>query len=161
MDAGTARGRTERPIVNLGPIGGGESVTTVPRTADTQVEIRLTAGAEMNEALADIRDSLPEHPYVTITDVSWSAGTWEPLYSPPLDGATRTTRTVIDGRIYRRSATGGGDAKGYREVGIPTAEFALGTDTARAVDDHTSADALTLNAEVYIRLREIWMISIE
>lgn len=156
MGAETARRLFERPTVNLGTINGGESVNTVPRTASAQVDIRLTAGVETGEVLADIRDCLAEHPNVTIADVSWSVGTYEPLRSPLVDAVTTTARAVTDERIYRRSATGGGDAKKFRQAGIPTVEFALGTDTAHAVDEYTTADALTLNAEVYTRLPEVW-----
>jgi succinyl-diaminopimelate desuccinylase len=56
------------------------------------------------------------------------------------------------GAVYRRSATGGGDAKDLRHDGIPTVEFGFGTDTAHAVDEHTTVDALVRNAEAYSQL---------
>jgi succinyl-diaminopimelate desuccinylase len=59
---------------------------------------------------------------------------------------------VVGDRIYRRSATGGGDAKTFRNAGIPTVEFALGTETAHATDEYTTIEALRANAEIYSRL---------
>jgi len=59
---------------------------------------------------------------------------------------------VTGGRVYRRSATGGGDAKRMRNAGVPTVEFGLGTETAHAVDEFTTVGALVGNAEVYARL---------
>lgn len=54
---------------------------------------------------------------------------------------------VVKGEVYRRSATGGSDAKDLRHDGIPTVEFDFGTDTAHAVDEYTTVDALAQNAE--------------
>ena len=56
------------------------------------------------------------------------------------------------GAVYRRSATGGGDAKDLRHDGIPTVEFGFGTDTAHTVDEYTTVDALAQNTEAYARL---------
>ncbi|MFC6730071.1 M20/M25/M40 family metallo-hydrolase, partial [Natronoarchaeum mannanilyticum] len=54
------------------------------------------------------------------------------------------------------SATGGGDAKSLRNAGVPTVEFALGTDTVHAPDEYVSVDALVDNAAVYARLPAAW-----
>jgi succinyl-diaminopimelate desuccinylase len=59
---------------------------------------------------------------------------------------------VTGERVFRRSATGGGDAKKLRHAGIPTVEFGLGTDTVHGVDEYTTVDALVGNATVYTRL---------
>jgi succinyl-diaminopimelate desuccinylase len=156
MGADPARRLFERPTVNLGTMEAGESINTVPSTASAQLDVRLTACVETDSILAEIRDCLADFPAVEIADVSWSRGTYEPIDSPLVKAVTSTASTVLDGRIYRRSATGGGDAKKFRQAGIPTVEFALGTDTAHAVDEYTTVDALERNAEVYTRLPERW-----
>jgi succinyl-diaminopimelate desuccinylase len=76
----------------------------------------------------------------------------ESVGSPLVDAVASTAEAVAGERVYRRSATGGGDAKRLRNAGIPTVEFAFGTDTVHAVDEYTTADALAGNAAVYTRL---------
>ena len=156
LGATAARELFEHPTVNLGSIAGGDSINTVPSEATAQLDIRLTAGVETSEVLADVRDCLAEYPAVSIANVSWSVGTYESINSPLVEAVTTTAEAAVDERVYRRSATGGGDAKKFRSAGIPTVEFAFGTDTVHAVDEYTTTKALTRNATVYIRLPEIW-----
>lgn len=59
---------------------------------------------------------------------------------------------MIDDRVYRRSATGGGDAKVLRHNDIPTVEFGFGTKTAHGADEYTTIDALCRNALAYATL---------
>jgi len=156
MGATTARELFEHPSVNLGTIEGGDSVNTVPSTASARLDVRLTAGVETRTVLSEIRDCLTACPSVSIADVSWSVGTYEPLDSPLVEAVAETAAAVTGERIYRRSATGGGDAKKFRNAGIPTAEYAFGTDTVHAVDEYTTEEALARNAEVYARLPYVW-----
>jgi succinyl-diaminopimelate desuccinylase len=152
MGADTARTLFEHPTVNLGTIEGGESINAVPAAATAELDIRLTAGVETPDVLADIRDCLADYPQVTVADASWSVGTFEPTDGPLVESVVGTAESVVGERIYRRSATGGGDAKKFRNAGIPTVEFALGTDTVHAVDEYTTIEALSGNATVYTRL---------
>ena len=144
------------PTINLGTIEGGEAVNTVPGSARAELDIRLTAGVDTATVLADIRACLDDHPAVSIADVRWSVGSYEPVDSPLVQAVTETAGEVADDRIYRRSATGGGDAKKFRHAGIPTVEFAFGTDTVHAVDEYTTVEALDWNAAVYERLPAIF-----
>lgn len=148
---GRAAARTlfEHPTVNLGTIEGGEAVNTVPSAATAQLDIRLTAGVDTAAILTDIRACLDDHPAVGIGDVQWSVGTAEPIDSPVVKAVSETAERVANSRIYRRSATGGGDTKTFRNAGIPTVEFAFGTDTVHAVDEYTTLQALEWNATVY------------
>ncbi len=152
MGEETARKLFARPSINLGTIEGGEAINSVPATARAEIDIRLTAGVETSETLAEIRDCAADCEGVTIADVSWSVGTAEPIDSPLVDAVATTAEAATGDRVYRRSATGGGDAKRLRNEGIPTVEFALGTDTVHAVDEYTTVDALLGNAIVYARL---------
>ena len=147
-----ARDLFEHPTVNLGELSGGSGINTVPCSATARLDIRVTAGVDTADILADIRDCLADHPAVSIDDVSWSVGTVEPVDSPLVAAVTSVADSVIDERIYRRSATGGGDAKTFRHAGVPTVEFAVGTDTVHAVDEYTTVDALQRTAAVYDRL---------
>ena len=156
MGADAARELFSSPTVNLGTIEGGESVNTVPAAATARLDVRLNAGVETPTVLADIRECLREYPHVAIEDASWSVGTYEPLDSPLVESVASTAEAVTEGRVYRRSATGGGDAKKFREAGVPTVEFALGTDTVHAVDEYTTLRALVGNAGVYTRLPAVW-----
>jgi len=106
--------------------------------------------------LADIGDCLDDHPAVSIADVSRSVGSYESVDSPLVRAVTETAAEVADDRIYRRSATGGGDAKTFRQAGIPAVEFAFGTDTVHAVDEYTTLQALEWNAAVYERLPAVF-----
>ena len=158
-----ARRTFTHPTVNLGTIEGGESVNTVPSTATARLDIRLTAGVETAAVLADVRECLSEFPAVSIADASWSVGSYEPADSPLVSAVAETAEGVVasadaagDGRVFRRSATGGGDAKTLRHAGIPTVEFAFGTDTVHAVDEYTTTTALARNAGVYGRLPWVW-----
>ena len=154
MDESAARRLFERPTVNLGTIEGGEAVNSVPRQASAELDIRLTAGVDTEDVLAEIEGWLREFDGVSIADASWSVGTYEPPDSPLVTATTAAATDVLDESLYRRSATGGGDAKQLRNVGIPTVEFAAGNDTAHACDEFTTVDALAANAAVYARLPE-------
>jgi succinyl-diaminopimelate desuccinylase len=154
MDESHARRLFERPTVNLGTIEGGEAVNSVPRHASAELDIRLTAGVDTGEVLADIEGWVGEFEGVSVADAGWSVGTYEPPDSPLVTATTAAASEVLDERLYRRSATGGGDAKQLRNAGVPTVEFAAGTDTAHACDEYTTVDALAANAAVYARLPE-------
>jgi len=159
MGETAARELFERPTVNLGTIEGGDSVNTVPSTAGARLDVRLTAGVETSEVLADIRACLADYPAVSIADTSWSVGTYEPIDRPLVEAVTATAHEVVDAPVHRRSATGGGDAKKFRNAGIPTVEFAVGTDTAHATDEYVTVEALSRNAEVFTRLPAAWAAS--
>ena len=64
--------------------------------------------------------------------------------------------TIMGTRVYRRSTTGGEDAKKLRNSGIPAVEFALGTDTVHAPDESVPVDVLVDNAVVYTQLPAEW-----
>ncbi|WP_225336610.1 M20 family metallopeptidase [Halomicrobium urmianum] len=156
MGEATARDLFRYPSINLGVLEGGEAINTVPQTARAEVDVRLTAGVDTSDVLADVRDCVADCEGITIADVSWSVGTAEPIDSPLVEAVASTAEDVTGERVYRRSATGGGDAKRLRNEGVPTVEFALGTDTVHAVDEYTTVDALAGNAEVYARLPVAW-----
>jgi succinyl-diaminopimelate desuccinylase len=140
------------PSINLGTIEGGDAINSVPQSARAKIDIRLLAGVETTEMLSDIRSCVADYDGVTIADVSWSVGTAEPIDSPLVEAVRTAAEAVTNERVFGRSATGGGDAKQLRQHGIPTVEFAFGTDTAHAVDEYTTVDALVDNARVYARL---------
>ncbi|WP_123538432.1 M20 family metallopeptidase [Halosimplex salinum] len=152
MGEANARALFASPSINLGTIEGGEAVNSVPQSARAAVDIRLTAGVETSEMLSEIRECVADCEGITITDVSWSVGTVEPIDSPLVEAVASTAESVADERVFRRSATGGGDAKRLRDAGVPTVEFAFGTDTVHAVDEYITVDALVDNALVYVRV---------
>ncbi|MFW5916827.1 MAG: M20 family metallopeptidase [Halorubrum sp.] len=152
LGADAARDLFEHPTVNLGTIRGGEAINTVPDAATARLDVRLTAGVETADVLADIRGCLDDFPAVSVADVSWSVGSHEPVGSPLVEAVATTAGDVSGDRIYRRSATGGGDAKTFRHAGVPTVEFGFGTDTVHAVDEYTTTEALSANAAVYAGL---------
>ena len=94
-----------------------------------------------------------------MSDASWSVGTYEPLGSPLVEAVTATAGRVVDAPVRRRSATGGGDAKTFRNAGVPTVDFAFGTDTAHAVDEYVTVEALARNAAVFTQLPAVWAAS--
>ncbi|MDS0243218.1 MULTISPECIES: M20 family metallopeptidase [unclassified Haloferax] len=147
-----ARDLFEQPSMNLGVVRGGDRVNVVPGAAEAHLDVRLTAGVNTPDVLDSIRDIVAGHDCVEITDANWSIGTYENPDGPLVDAVVAVASGVTGDRVYRRSATGGGDAKKIRNAGISTVEFGLGTDTAHAVDEFTTRDALVGNAEVYARL---------
>lgn len=152
MDEETVRNLFVHPSVNLGTIEGGSAVNSVPATARAELDVRLAPGVNTASVLAEIRECLDVHEGVEVVDLSWSVGTFEDPESPLVDATASLAAEVTGDRIYRRCATGGGDAKKLRNAGISTVEFGLGTDTAHAVDEYTTVDALRGNAVVYARL---------
>ncbi|GAB7020801.1 M20 family metallopeptidase [Halostagnicola bangensis] len=154
MDEDVARRLFDRPTVNLGTIEGGEAVNSVPRFASAELDVRLPAGVDTEAMLENVREWLRENEgeTVSIADVSWSVGTYEAPESPLVDATTAAATAVLDGRVYRRSATGGGDAKRLRNAGVPTVEFAVGTDTVHACDEYTTVEVLETTAAVYAQL---------
>ena len=140
------------PSINLGTIQGGTAINAVPEHAAAEIDIRLSPGVHTPTVIEEIRACADRCEGVSITDLSWSIGTSEPIDGPPVTAVAETAEAVVGDRIYRRSATGGGDAKTFRNAGIPTVEFALGTETAHATDEYTTIEALRANAEIYSRL---------
>jgi succinyl-diaminopimelate desuccinylase len=152
MGETTAQELFRYPTINLGRIEGGDAINSVPQAARAEIDIRLTAGVETPDRLADIRACVNSCEGVAIENVSWSIGTTEPITAPIVEATTSSAEAVTGTRIYRRSATGGGDAKDLRHAGIPTVEFGLGPDTSHTVDEYTTTDALVGNALTYSRL---------
>ena len=144
-----ARELFAEPSLNLGTIEGGESINSVPATAQAEIDIRLSPGVQTPSLLGDLRDCVADCEGIEVSAVSWSIGTYEPPDSAFVEAVASVARDVTGERIYRRSATGGGDAKKLRNAGIPTVEFAVGTDTVHAVDEYTTVDALAENAAIY------------
>jgi len=137
------------PTINLGTIEGGTAINTVPASATARIDIRLTAGVDTRDPLGSIRNCLGGMNGIEITDVSWTRGSYEPLDSPIVSASAAAAEAVVDGRVFRRSATGGGDAKVLRHEGIPTVEFGFGTQTAHGTDEYTTTDALARNVTAY------------
>ena len=161
MGRSVARNLFEHPSVNLGTIEGGDRINVVPSAARAKLDIRVAAGVDTADILSDIRDCLDDHPAVSIADVGWAVGTYEPADSPLVEAVRTAASTVTDERVYRRSATGGGDAKRFRRASIPTVEFAFGTETVHAVDEFTTVDALEKNTTVYTELPDVWARTLE
>ncbi|WP_096593457.1 M20 family metallopeptidase [Halorubrum ezzemoulense] len=156
MGEATARDLFRYPSINLGVLEGGDAVNAVPGSARAEVDVRLTAGVHTPDVLAAIRDCVADCEGITVADVSWGVGTTEDPASPLGDAVASTAAAVTGDRVFRRSATGGGDAKKLRNAGISTVEFALGTDTLHAPDEYVPVDALVDNAVVYARLPAAW-----
>lgn len=156
LDPETVRDLFRYPTINLGVIAGGSAVNAVPSSARAEVDIRLTASIETSDALGSIRRCLGAIEGVSIADVSWSRGSYEPIDSPLVEASVAAATAVVEDQVYCRSATGGGDAKDLRHDGIPTVEFGFGMDTAHAVNEYTTVDALAQNAEAYARLVEAY-----
>ncbi len=140
------------PTINLGIVEGGTAINTVPARACARVDIRLTAGVDTREPLGSIRDCLDGMDGIELTEISWTRGSYVPLDSPIADASANAAASVVDDRVYRRSATGGGDAKVFRHEGIPTVEFGFGTQTAHGTDEYTTSAALVRNATAYALL---------
>jgi succinyl-diaminopimelate desuccinylase len=120
------------PTINLGLIEGGTAINTVPASACARVDIRLTAGVDTKAVLGRIRSCLTGTEGIEITDLSWTRGSYERLGSPIVEASVAAAERVVDDRVYRRSATGGGDAKVLRHRGVPTVEFGFGTRAAHS-----------------------------
>lgn len=82
-----------------------------------------------------------------------SAG-WKPVDSPRVEAVASTAETAVGDRVYRRSATGGGDAKQVRNAGVSTVEFAFGRGTPHDVDEYTAVAGFVNNVVVGARLLE-------
>ncbi|QGA84478.1 M20 family metallopeptidase [Halomicrobium sp. LC1Hm] len=156
MGEGVARELFWYPSINLGVLEGGDAINSVPQSARAEIDVRLTAGVHTPDVLAGIRECVAGCDGITIADVSWSVGTAEAPDSPLVEAVASTAADVTETRIFRRSATGGGDAKKLRHAGIPTVEFALGTDTVHAPDEYVPVDVLVDNAVVYTQLPATW-----
>jgi len=140
------------PTINLGIIEGGTAINTVPASACARIDIRLTAGVDTRDPLTSIRGCLAGLEGIEIIDVSWTRGSYEPLDSPVVAASASAADSVVDDPVFRRSATGGGDAKVLRHDGVPTVEFGFGTQTAHGTDEYTTTEALARNVTAYALL---------
>jgi|AntRauMinimDraft_4_1070384.scaffolds.fasta_scaffold01528_7 acetylornithine deacetylase/succinyl-diaminopimelate desuccinylase-like protein len=112
-------------------------------------DMKGAAGVDTRDALGGIRNCLTGMDGIEITDLSWTRGSYEPMGSPIVEASARSAEHVVNDQVYRRSATGGGDAKVLRYNGIPTVEFGFGTQTAHGTDEYTTTEALVRNAVSY------------
>ena len=151
-DADTVRGWFERPSINLGTIEGGTAINAVPASATAEIDIRLPPGVDTGVMIEELRACVEGCPGVRITDTAWSVGTCEGASEPIVEATVDIAESVLGEQVYRRCATGGSDAKTLRNAGVPTIEFGVGTDTARAPDEYTTAAALLATAQTYTRL---------
>ena len=142
----------QRPTVNLGMLSGGEAINSVPATARAALDIRLTAGVAAPPICDRIRSFIADVERVDIDSLRWTEGTYERPDAPLVAASVAAAGEATDNRVFRRSATGGGDAKTLRNAGISTVEFAIGADTAHSVDEWTSTDALEAMATAYTAL---------
>ncbi|WP_144926405.1 M20 family metallopeptidase [Halorubrum salsamenti] len=161
MGEATARDLFWYPSINLGVLEGGDAINTVPQSARAEVDVRLTAGVHTPDVLEKIRKCVADCEGITITDVAWSVGTAEAPDSALVEAVASAAEDATGDRVFRRSATGGGDAKKLRNAGIPTVEFALGTDTVHAPDEYVPVDVLGDNAVVYAQLPARWLSQID
>ncbi len=161
MGEDVARDLFQYPSINLGILEGGDAINSVPQSARAEIDVRLTAGVHTPDVLAGIRECVADCEGITIADVSWSVGTAEPPGSPLVEAVASTAADVTGERVFRRSATGGGDAKTLRNAGVSTVEFALGTDTVHAPDEYVPVDVLVDNAVVYAQLPTAWQFQID
>jgi succinyl-diaminopimelate desuccinylase len=152
LGAEAAQDLFDHPTCNLGTIQGGETINAVPDSATARLDIRFAPGIDTADLLATIRDRIDRHDGVEITDATRSTGSYVDPDDPIVRSVVETAEAVSGDRIYRRSATGGGDAKDFRRAGIPAVEFAFGTETVHAVDEYTTTDALEGTARVYAEL---------
>jgi succinyl-diaminopimelate desuccinylase len=107
---------------------------------------------DTSDVLRRVRACAADCEGIGIADVSWSVGTYEPMDSPLVEAVSELAGSVAGDRVFRRSATGGGDAKQLRNANVSTVEFGFGTDTAHAVEEYTTTAALRGNALVYAQL---------
>jgi succinyl-diaminopimelate desuccinylase len=149
MGRETARELFDRPTVNLGTFNGGDAVNSVPERAVAELDVRLTPSVDPMEVVSPICETLSEHDRVSVQEVSSTAGTYEDRNSPIVDPAVEAARCVTDDRVYRRCASGGSDARLFRNAGVPTVELALGLGNAHETDEYTTTGALLCNASVY------------
>ena len=156
MGEDAARDLFRYPSINLGVFEGGDAVNAVPGAARAEIDVRLTAGVHTPDVLAGIRGCVADCEGITVADVSWSVGTAEDPNGSLVEAVASTAAAVTGDRVFRRSATGGGDAKKLRNAGVSTVEFALGTDTLHAPDEYVPVDALVDNAVAYAQIPAAW-----
>lgn len=144
----------EQPTVNLGTLSGGQAINSVPTAATAEVDIRLTASVATEPVVERIRAFVVDRPHVDIESVEYSEGTYESPDGPLVEAVSNAGEAVTGERTLARSATGGGDAKALRNEGLSAVEFALGTETAHAVDERTTRGALRQTAQIYAAVAE-------
>jgi succinyl-diaminopimelate desuccinylase len=154
--ADAARELYRYPTINLGVLDGGTAINSVPASACGRVDIRLTAGVDTRDALASIRSCLTGLDGIELTDISWTDGTFEPVDSAIVEASASAAECVVDDEVFRRSATGGGDAKALRNEGVATVEFGFGTQTAHGTDEYTTEQALARNVTAYAILPQAY-----
>jgi succinyl-diaminopimelate desuccinylase len=91
----------------------------------------------------------PQFSFVSDEETS---GSYEPLGNPIVEASANAAGHVVDEQVYRRGATGGGDAKSLRHEGIPTVELGFGTQTALGTKEYTTTESLVRNAISYATL---------
>lgn len=152
LDREVAASLFDAPTVNLGRFEGGDAVNSVPATAEAALDVRVLPSVAPEAVVARIRECLAERDGAAITKVTWTGGSYTDPDTPLVRAATRVAEAVMPTPVYRRFATGSGDAQAFREHGVPTIEFATGTGTAHATDEYTTVGQLRRNARAYASL---------
>lgn len=152
LDRETATALFRSPTVNLGTFEGGDAVNTVPSSAEARLDVRTLPSVEAEAIVARIRDCLDGRDGATLVDLTRKKGSYTDADAAIVRAVTAVVDDVVPTPVYRRFATGSGDAQVFRDAGVPTVEFATGTGTAHAVDEYTTVDKLRQNALAYARL---------
>lgn len=152
LGAETARDLFRHPTVNLGVLEGGTVVNSVPDAARARVDVRVPPGVAPSEVVSTVRASLEDHAGVSLVETTTCPGSYDRLDHPVAEATASVVGAVADAPVYRRCATGGGDARHLRAAGIPTVEFGFGTDTVHAVDEYTTVGVLARNVRVLAAL---------
>ena len=152
MGPDAARSLFRQPTINLGTITGGTAINTVPARARAELDVRVTAGIDMRETVATIRECVANIGRVDVTELTWREGTYVAPNSPIAAASAAAAADIVNGRVYRPSTTGGSDASILRRHGIPAVEFGFGTDTAHGTDEYTTTQALERNVAAYAQI---------
>jgi len=152
LDREAAAALFASPTVNLGRFEGGDAVNSVPASAEASLDVRMLPGVEPETVVQAVRDCVADRDRVTLVDTPWAAGSYSDPEGPFVRAVTAAARSTLPTPVYRRIATGSGDARAFREQGVPTVEFATGTGTVHGVDEYTTRTNLRHDAVAYARL---------
>lgn len=138
------------PTINFGIINGGLGSSLMSDYAECKGDVRLPAGATVEEALSKVNDVIKKHPGVDFIPTS----TIEPNWSNP-EGRIAlilhdVSEYVLQSPVAINYRIGATDGRHYRVAGMPVINCGLTPNNMGGTDEYASVSEMKKMAKIYL-----------
>lgn len=135
--------------VTFGTIRGGRLPNLVADHAEVTVDIRLPAGATVDDILGRIEEIVESHQDVTLTVSGYHEPTWTDPGHDVIKTVAEACRETMGVDPVVNMRIGASDARLYRAIGIPSVVCGLTPYNVGAADEYVDLNELKALAEIF------------